>query len=190
MKKLLLLLLIIPIFSFGQKENNNSRTIYFNGEIGQKYFHEYTVGNRDFKCISQMVAMTPLELTVYLAHDFNNKNTLSLGVSIYDAFLQGGKITPLIIDYKHYFKEEDNSLFANAGIGYTLFSPSDINSMVFKIGLGYRFSISKSKRIHIGINYDFNKLYDIFTFENNSSFSSKTVDVNVYAFNVKIGIGF
>jgi hypothetical protein len=186
---IIIVLILIPSLSMGQ-EKTKSRKIYFGAEIGQKFFHEYSVGQHTIKGYSELVALTPTELTMYICHDFNKQNTLSLGLSIYDAFLQGKKITPTIIDYRYNFKKEDNTLFVNAGVGYTLFGPSELKSTVFKMGLGYRFSISKTKRMHIGVNYDLNCLYDIDVFRDNSSFTSESADVNVYAFNVKIGIGF
>ena len=186
---IILILMAMSLMSMSQ-EKNNGRKLYLSAEIGNKYFHEFTVGQRTFKGYSQMVATTPIELSMYLCHDFNSKNSLSLGLSIYDAFLQGNKLTPVIVDYRYFFSEKSNTLFANAGVGYTFFGPSDIKSAVFKLGLGYRFEICCNKRMHIAVNYDLNKLYEVVAFDSNSSWSSSLEDVDVYAFNVKIGIGF
>ncbi len=190
MKKILIILLsLIPFLSLAQNKET-TRKIYFAAEIGQKYFHEFSVGDRTYSCVSEMVAVTPIELTIYLGHEFNNQSSLNFGISIYDAFLQGKKITPLVLDYRYYFSKDKNSLFVNTGIGYTLFGPSDIKSNIFKLGVGYCFSICKSHRMNLGVSYDLNSLSDIFVFKNNSSFSSTTRNVDVYALNVKLGINF
>jgi len=221
MKKItIILLVLIPLFSFGQndkKKENGSfgaevgdnyvkftfgdekskvRNFYFGAEIGQKYFHEYKVGQREVKGISQMVAVSPIELSLYACHDFNSQNTLSVGLSLYDAFLQGSKVMPTIIDYRYYFKSDNNTMFASAGLGYTLFEISDIKTAVFKLGLGYRFSVSHNHRMHISASYDLNKLYEVLAFNSSSDnmvpgfIDSDLVDVDVYSFNVKIGFGF
>lgn len=188
MKKLLvIILLFVPTLIFAQ--NKEPKKINLGFEIGNKYFHTFTIGNREYTSIVNMQSNTPIEMTLYLNYKINKLNTVSLGVSAYNAFISSDRLTPTIIDYKYFFKESRNTAFINAGIGYTLFNPTDIRSTVFKVGGGYRFSITKKKNMHISVNYDLNKLfvpnvyfYDIKSF--------KDVNVDVYSFNVKIGIGF
>lgn len=185
MKKLLgIILLFVPTLIFAQ--NNEPKKINLGLEIGNKYFHSFSVGNQEYTSVSDMVSLTPIELTVYLNYKFNNQNTLSLGFSMHDAFFLGGKITPTILDYKYFFNERKNTFFINTGIGYTLYNPTEIRSVVFKMGGGYRFSITKKKNMHISVNYDLNKLSNIYVLDANSI---KNKNIDVYAFNVKIGIG-
>lgn len=189
MKNILyIILLIIPIFTFGQNEKSKNK-IQLGFEIGNKYFHGFSVENYDYTSVSSMVSTTPIETTVYLSYNLNQQNTFSLGLSIHDAFFLGGKITPTLVDYKYFLKEDRNSFFINAGVGYTLFNPTDIRSTVFKLGGGYRFAVTKKKNMHVSVNYDLNKLSNI-DILNYNLMSINNVDVNVYAFNVKIGIGF
>ncbi len=185
---LYIMLLIIPMSVFGQTEKPKHK-IQLGFEIGNKYFHSFSVGNYETSGIIEMVGITPIETTVYLSYNLNEQHTVALGVSLYNAFLLGGKLTPTLIDYKYFLKKERNSFFLNAGAGYTIYNPTEIKSAVLKLGAGYRFAITKKKNMHVSVNYDLNRLSNIYVLNPKASSFDK-VNVNVYAFNVKIGIGF
>jgi hypothetical protein len=103
------------------------------------------------------------------------KTTLALGIGI-DNYIKNNftvNTLPIFIDSRYFFKDKANSAFAGANIGYAI-NDSRLNpGVVFGIGAGYRFKISKNNKLSTALRYN------VMVPDNSTNYSLQTLGINL-----------
>jgi hypothetical protein len=145
MKRYIIVLLVIfPIITFSQ--DHVYKRIFFKTDFGINIYPKQHVNDLTYENID---ATKRYESTVYLGYRINRKNTLDLGLTF-------GEALPLSINWVHYLKNKDNTIFYKLGFAHNVLFYEVLNYNKYIFDLGYRFKFNKRAKRRFAVSLGYN----------------------------------